>query len=108
MRFRDLYVVFGSILTLVLLTVTDPDLGWVANLGIGAGTINSLVFLFKGTLGCTLLYVTRKAMMDYPVADFEELGKRAQLSPEGAGYYAIAIAIKTLAFAIVIIGAFNV
>lgn len=108
MRFRDLYVIFGSILTVILLVLSDPDLGLVQNLGIGAGTINTLVFLFKGILGCALLYITRKAMQDYPEADFQNLGSRARATPEGAGLYAVANAIMTLAYAVVIIGAFNV
>lgn len=108
MRFRDAYVVLGSVLTVLLLVLTDPDLGLVQNLGIGAGTINSLVFLFKGILGCSLLYITRKAMQDYPEADFQSLGAKANTTAEGAANYAIATAIMTLAYAVVIVGAFNV
>lgn len=108
MRFRNIYIVLGSLLTLALLILTDPDTALIQNLGMGAGTVNSLVFLFKGILGSTLLFVTGKAMMDYKVADFEQLGERAQLTPEGAGKYAIAIALRHIAFAIVIVGAFSV
>jgi hypothetical protein len=106
-RFRNSYIIFGGLLTIALLILTDPDAGYVQQLNIGAGTITTMVILFKGILGSTLLYVTRKAMFDYPEADFQKLGESARRSPEGAGYYAIAMGLSMVAFAIVIVGAFH-
>ena len=108
MRFRNAFIVFGSVLTILLLVLADPDLAFVKDLPIGATTINTLIKLFTGTLGATLLFVVGKAMLDYKVADFEELGKNATRTPEGAGKYAIAVALTKVAYAIVIVAAFNV
>ena len=108
MRFRNLYVIVGSFTTLLLLFVSDPDAKLIQNLGGFASTIIVLTIIAKGILGAALLYVTRKAMMDYPIADFQKLGENANRTPEGAGLYAIAMAIMTLAFAITIVGAFVV
>lgn len=105
-RFRNIYVIFGSALVVALWVLTDPDLGAIQNLPFGAGAVAMLVFMSKGVLASTLLFATRRAMMDYKVADFEELGKTAQHEPRAAGLYAIAVAIHTMAFAIVIVGAF--
>lgn len=108
MRFRDLYVIVGTITTILLLFISDPDSKLIQNLGGFASTIIVLTIIAKGILGAALLYVTRKAMFDYKVADFAKLGENATRTPEGAGLYAIAIAIMTVAFAIVLVGAFVV
>lgn len=108
MRFRNWYVIFGTLLVLMLWLLTDPDLGIIQNLGFGAGTIAMLLFLLLGVVSSVMLYITRKAMFDYPVADFKVLGEQATRTPEGAGLYAIAIAIMTLAFSVVIVGGFIV
>lgn len=108
MRFRNMYMIFGGILVLILLTVTDPDQGLIRNLPFGAGTLLTITILAKGILGSGLLYVTRKAMFDYEVADLESIGKDARRTPEGAGLYAISIALQTVAYALIILGVFNV
>lgn len=108
MRFRNVFIIFGCIMTLLLLVLTDPDSKLIQNLDIGSGPITTLVTIFKGILGTTILFFAGKGMMDYKVADFEELGKQAVRTPEGAGMYAIAVAIKWLALALVIGFAFNV
>ena len=104
MRFRTAFSLLGFILVTALWLLTDPDLGLVTQLSFGAGLIATLVLLSKGILGPSLLYLTRKAMFDYKVADMEELGKKAAESSVGAGLYAIAIALMCLAFSVVIIG----
>ncbi len=108
MRFRDIYVIVGTITTILLLFVSDPDAKLIQNLGALAGPVVVLTIIAKGILGAALLYVTRKAMFDYPIADFGKLGENASRTPEGAGLYAIAIAIMVVGFAIVLVGAFIV
>lgn len=108
MRFRNAYVIAGSTLVLAAWMLTDPDLGIIQNMGFGAGVVTMVLFLLLGVVASALLYITRKAMMDYDVADFKALGEKASRSPEGAGMYAIAIAIMTLAFSVVIVGGFTV
>ena len=104
MRFRTIFSLLGFILVMTLWLLSDPDLGFVTHLSFGAGLIATVVLLSKGILGPSLLYLTRKAMFDYKVADMEELGKKAAESPIGAGLYAIAISVMCLAFSVVIVG----
>ena len=104
MRFRTGFSIVSFLLVVALWIVTDPDLGLITQLHVGAGLIATLVILSKGILGPTLLYLTRKWMFDYKVADMEELGKKAIESSTGAAIYAVAIALMCLAFAVVIVG----
>jgi uncharacterized membrane protein (Fun14 family) len=108
MRFRNAYVVGGTGLVMLGWILTDPDLGIIQDMGFGAGVVTMVLFLLLGVISSALLYITRKAMMDYDAADFRILGEKASRSPEGAGMYAIAVAIMTLAFAVVIVGGFTV
>lgn len=105
MRARNLYVIVGSILVLLLWLVSDPDLNLIENLPFGSGTVVMLLYTVRGILLASMVYVTRKAMFDYPEADFQSLGSIAKREPVGAALYAIAISISTLAFAIVIAAA---
>lgn len=101
-RFRNLYLVIGVIFVTLLLILVDPDSGLVRQLPFGAGAVVTLVYMAKGILGSALLYVTRKAMFDYPEADLQSIGRDARRTPEGAGMYAISIAIQTFAYAIIL------
>ena len=102
MRFRNLFNIWGGIIVVLLLMLTDPDNHLIRNLDFAAGTVANIVFLAKAMLGATLLYIIRKAMHDYDAADFEKLGERARQTPEGAAMYSIAIAIMTFAYALLI------
>lgn len=101
-RFRNLFLFVGTLLVLSLWVLADPDVGLVQELRIGSSTVATLLFMTKGMLAVVLLYICRKGMMDYLISDFEKLGIKACKTPEGAGMYAIAVSIMTLAFAVVI------
>ena len=101
-RFRNMYLGLGGSLVILLLILVDPDSGLVRQLPFGAGAVVTLVYMAKGILGSALLYVTRKAMFDYPEADLQSIGRDARRTPEGAALYAISIAIQTLAYAIIL------
>ncbi len=105
LRFRYTYMVIGSIAVILLYLLSDPDAGIIQHLGIGASTVATLLFLVKGVLYVTLLHISRKALHDYPEADFRTVITKAVQTSEGAGRVAIALSISTLAAAIVIIGA---
>ena len=105
MRPRNLFLTLLIIIPTTLWMLADPDTRILENLPFGAGFISMLTMLSIALLGIALVYISRKGMHDYPIADFEKLGQSASRSPEGAGQYAIAIAIKTLAYAIVIAAA---
>lgn len=101
-RARNIYVGLGCLLVVILLILVDPDHGLIRQLPFGAGAMVTLVYMAKGILGSSLLYITRKAMFDYPEADLRSIARDARRTPEGAGYYAISIAIQTLAYAIIL------
>lgn len=105
MRARSLYVVMGSFLVIALWLLTDPDLDLVQNLPFGAGAIAMILYTLKGIILASLLHITRKALLDYDESNFQALGSQAQREPVGAGLFAIANAIMTLAFAVVIAAA---
>jgi len=102
MRYRSVFIGLMLIIPVTLWLLTDPDSGIIENIPFGGGLISVLTAFSISMLGIALIYLSRKGMHDYPVADFEQLGKTAVRTPEGAASYAIAISIKVLAYAIVI------
>lgn len=106
-RFRNLFLVLGTFAVLALHLLTDPDSGIIQQLPIGANAITTILYMSKGIMAVALLYICRKAILDYPAADFEALGIEAKKSPVGSGLYAIAISLMTIAFAIVIAASFS-
>lgn len=105
MTIRNKVLILACFVVISLFFVTDPDFGLITNMSFGAGTVASLLYIAKGLLAATLLYVVRKVMHDYPVADFEKLGEEAKKSPLAAAEYASALSRMTIAYAIVIVGA---
>ena len=102
MRFRNLYIVASCVMAIILLFTSDPDVGLVQNMPVGAGTIATLILMFKAVLGVAVLHFSRKALMDYAEADFQAMLKKALETPTGAGLAAIACSLMTIAIAIVI------
>ncbi len=101
-RKRSTYLIISLAIVLGLWTITDPDFGLLKNLPFGSGLIGMIVTIVTSFLGIGILHITRKAMHDYPVADFRRLGERAFQTPIGAGLFAIALALMTMAFAMII------
>lgn len=104
-RFRNVYMLGGSILVLLITLITDPDSEIIQNLGFGSGAIASIVILVKSILYVAMLHFSRRALFDY--FDFEECIKQGMRTSDGAGRIAIAISIAMLAIAIVIFAATN-
>lgn len=102
MRFRNLYILIGCAVTFLMLFMIDPDAGFIQNLPFGSTVVESTIYLLRGIFGPVLLYVTRKAMHDYPEADFQLLGKAALGGNIAAAVYALAVGMMTLAYAVVI------
>lgn len=102
MRARSLYVVLGSFLVIGFWLLTDPDLHMVQNLPFGAGAVAMILYSLKGIVLASLLHITRKTLLDYPESNFQNLGSQAQREPVAAAIYAVATAIMTLAFAVVL------
>jgi hypothetical protein len=85
MRFRNIYLILGSLAVVGALIWTDPDGG------ISTGLF--LLGLFVCLLAVVFAHVSRKALTDYPEADMQRLFKRAAESPTGSGLALIALAI---------------
>ena len=103
MRFRHIFLTLGSVLTLLVLFLSDPDLGFISNLPFGAGTLTILVVLVSSVLYIGLLHLARKALFDY--LDLAEFFRKAIQTPEGSGLALIAVAIAMVAIAIAILAA---
>lgn len=86
-RFRNLFLVGGSLLVLAALFFTDPDQG------LSTGML--LLSLVTPILAVLFAHFARKALHDYPEADARDLFRRASEGPTGAGLALVAIAIVT-------------
>lgn len=84
------------------LLLIDPDSGLINKLHIGSGVISFLANVSMAFVAVAVLYLFRKIMHNYTVANLEELGRKALEHPIGAGLFAIAMAIFTVAYATVI------
>lgn len=105
LRFRNIYLFFVTIGVVVLLFLTDPDNKIIQGFSYGAGVLASLILLLKAVVYVTLLHFTRKAMFDYiDMGDLYDI-ITSKKDPVGAGLYAIAVSIATLAFALLIFAA---
>lgn len=100
MRFRNIYVIFGSLLVIFAWFLTDPDLGLIADLSFGASTIATLMILAKAVLYVALLHYSRKALFDY--LNLGEYFESAKTTPYSASIALVAVSIFTLAIAVVI------
>lgn len=93
MRYRNIFIIFSLLLVTIGLLLTDPRLGLIEQLQIGAPIISMILITGSTIYYLVFAYFVRHAFHDYPEGDIEALGKKASLSPEGAGLYAIALAI---------------
>ena len=103
MRFRNLYIGVGSLLVLLIVFLTDPSVGVVAQLPVGSGTVGLIVNMLVSMWFVGLLHFSRKAILDY--LDLEEFFKQAIKSPEGAAQAMIAVGLMMVAIAIVVLAA---
>lgn len=99
-RFRNMYMIYGSLFVLTMWILTDPDLGLIYNLPIGGSTVAMLMILMKAVLYVALLHLSRKALMDY--LNLDVLFKKAAETPDGAGKAIIGVSIIYVAIALVI------
>lgn len=104
-RFRNIYMIGGTFLVLLIALSADPDTGLIQNMGFGASTLASIVILVKSILYVAVLHLSRRALFDY--FDFEECIKQGMRTSDGAGRVVIGIAIAMVAIAIVIFAATN-
>jgi len=99
-RTRTRYTVYAFLSVLLAFALSDPDLNFIQNLPYGSVTIVMLLQLAKGILYVVAAHNARKALFDYPEADFQEAAKKALTTAHGAGLLCIALSIAMLAFTI--------
>lgn len=103
MRFRTIYMVIGSLLTLAVLFLSDPDSGFITDLPFGAGTLTILIVLVSSILYVALLHLSRRALMDY--LDLSKYFAKALQTSEGSGLAIIGVGLIMISVAIVILAA---
>lgn len=103
MRFRHIFIGIGSLLTVLILFLSDPDGGFIHNLPFGAGTLATLIILVTSILYIGLLHLARKALIDY--IDLEEYFKKALQTSEGSGLALIGIGLIMISISLVILAA---
>lgn len=103
LRFRHAFLGLGSVLTILVLLMSDPDGGFIRNLPFGAGTLSILIVLVTSILYIGLLHLGRRALMDY--IDLEQYFKKAFLTPEGSGLVIIGVGLMMISIALVILAA---
>lgn len=86
LRFRSLFLYFGSILLLLVLYLTDPS-------GNGAQTEYLFLATVISVLGVAFSQVTRKALFDYPESDIQSLLGKAKETSTGAGLSVLGLLI---------------
>lgn len=99
--FRPRYILFVLLIILVpmLDIATDPDNGIVNSVPFGASFIVHLVLLGRAAIAVLALHWLISYIFDALELDIVKMAKE---HPEHNGLYAIAVAITSLAFAVVI------
>ena len=101
-RERNMFIGIVIVSFILLWVITDPELNIVESIPFGAGLVSILTSISGALLGVVILHITRKGLMDYESADFNKRIISAQADPRASGLAAIAISLKTLAYAVVI------
>lgn len=103
LRFRHAFLGLGSVLTILVLFLSDPDAGFIRNLPFGAGTLSVLLILVTSILYIGLLHIARRGLLDY--IDLEVYFKKALQTPEGAGMALIGVGLIMISISLVIMAA---
>lgn len=102
-RFRHLYMGLGSLIALAVYVATDPDLGLLNSLPVGASTVATLVVLLRSVYFIAMLHLSRRALFDY--IDLERYFAKAISTAQGAGLALVSVSIAMLAIALTIFAA---
>lgn len=96
---------FAVIIPLVMFGLygSDPDVGLLKDIPLGGNLTNTLLILIPVFLYYAVLHIGRKMLHDY--VNLGDVYRKAMEHPIGAGLVFIAIAIITVALAIVILAA---
>lgn len=105
MKFRYVFMGLGSLLTLIVLFLTDPDLGAIQEMPFGANTLSILIVLLTSVFYIGMLYLGRKALFDY--VDLYDVIKKATSTPEGAGLVVVGLGLFSISISIAIYAAIS-
>lgn len=103
MRFRFVFLGLGSILTILLMVLLDPDMALVTNLPFGAGAVSMMVVVAISILYIAILHIGRKGLLDY--LDLETLFRQGPETADSASKKLIAVGLMMIAIAIAILAA---
>lgn len=103
MRFRDIFLGIGSFLVFVLLLLSDPQAGVIAQLPFGAATLGLILNLVIAIFFVGFLHFSRKALLDY--IDLQVFFTKAMESPTGAGLALVAVGLIMISVALVTLAA---
>ena len=103
MRFRHVFLGLGSLLVMLLVTLTDPSIGFISQLPFGAGLVGLLINLNIAVLFVSFLHIARKGLFDY--VDLSGFFSKALESSIGAGIALLAISVAMVAISIMTLAA---
>lgn len=99
MRFRNISMIIGTIATMALVFLSDPDLGPGMNMLFGTNTLLLVKSVVALSLACLVLHLSRKTLLDY--INVEAFFKKALETSDGAGKAIIGIGVILLAFSVI-------
>lgn len=103
MRFRDIYLGVGSLLVFVIVFLSDPSVGLIAQLPFGSSTLGLVLNIVISLFYVGLLHFSRKALIDY--IDLEVFFKKAYETSQGAAIALLGVGMMMVAISLVIVAA---
>ena len=100
LRLRNVVTIGGSLVCLLYLVATQPEVGWIRQLPVGGTTAQWLGDVSRFFIGLAAIFLGRKALTDYRAADMEEQHKVANTSPVGAGLALVSQGLTYIALAL--------
>ena len=101
MRFRFIYMVLFSIVALLAMFFSDPDLGFIQNLSYDTGFIATCVVLTKVVIYVAMLHMSRRALVDY--LDIQKYFEKALEEPIAAAIALISVALMMVCITLIIL-----
>lgn len=103
MRFRNIYLGLGSALVLIIVFLSDPSVGLIAQLPFGSVTLGLILNIVISLFYIGLLHFSRKALVDY--IDLEVFFKKAYETSQGAAVALVAVGLIMVSIGLVVIAA---
>ena len=103
-KFRGAIFLFGNLVVLGILILTDPDLAIVSQLPFGASTLNLIINLAKMTLFVSVLNLCLWTILEAggEAAKLTNLFDKAGQTEQGSGLALISVALFAIAIAAIL------